>query len=333
MSIHPLKIIWNITNKCGYNCEICGTYSDRNELNFEFKKKVLDSILTLGTQNIIEVDFAGGDPLFTVDSINIIYDAINILGKEKVSVTTTGKGINKAIKMDEDLSQLLYNCEITIDCLDYVLDNLRNAPDYVVTNRDAIKRTGKYINNLTINVPIINPEMDNDNIRRLVDEIASIGVSSISVNLIRLMNVGRMQSSPYCNSCPPDSFVRTFTQFAQSTCIKNVHIHCALRGKILGTPCNMLRDKIGIDCSGNVFACAWGGYVNGYDKYNICDNPFFIGNALEKSLLNIMEDKRVIQLEQLIKKNPTNHCRVYCSNANDTNSIFTDADPLFKHNC
>lgn len=328
--MRPLKIIWDITNKCGYNCEICATFSDRNELDFAGKKKVLDSILSIGAQNIIEVDFAGGDPLYEIDSIQIIHNAINLLGREKISVTTTGKGINNAKNLGEDLSQLLYNCEVTIDCLSHIPNYLRNDFSYVISNQETIKRINKNIVNLTINVPILYPEMSNDSIRRLVNEIAEIDVNNVSVNLIRLMNVGRMDSHKCPNPYLPEHFVETFVKYAKSTCIKNVHIHCALRGKILGLQCNMLHDKIGIDCSGNVFACAWGGYIRNYNKNNICNNPFYIGNIFEKTLIEVLADKYATRLEYLISKNPTNHCRVSSCTGNDTNDIFEDADPLFN---
>ena len=326
MFIHPLKIIWNITNRCGYDCKICATYSDREELDLDNKNKVLKSILSIGIQNIVELDFAGGDPLFTYDSIQIIHNSINTLGREKVSVTTTGKGIDFAVEMGVDLAQLLYNCEITIDCPNY----MRNDTSYITTNQEAIRRIDKNIVNLTINVPILNPEMDNDSIKMLVNAIAGINVRNISVNLIRLMSVGRIDLQQNSNLYSPEHFVQTFIKYAENTCIKNIYIHCALRGKITGAQCNMLRDKIGIDCSGNVFACAWGGYVGGYDKYNISESPFYMGNLLKKPLAEILTDKHTTQLKQLISENPTTHCRVYCYRKNDNMSIFMDTDPLFR---
>ncbi len=330
MNIYPLKIIWNITNKCGYDCEICATRSDRDELILEGKKRVLNSILSIGIQDIMEIDFAGGDPLFSVDSVKIIHDTINILGKEKVSVTTTGKGIDATIRMGEDLSQLLYNCEITIDSLSDVQNYLRNDFSYVVTNQDAIRHVHNSITNLTINIPILTPGMDNNSIQKLVDQIAGIDVGNISVNLIRLMNVGLMSSRPNYSFYSPVNFVKKFIEYAKNTCIKNIHIHCALRGKVTNSQCNMLNHKIGIDCSGNVFACAWGGYLLGFDKHNIDSNPFYLGNLLEKPLLEVLINKRAVQLKYMIQENPTNHCRVYCFNNNDIFSIFKDTDPLFS---
>lgn len=328
--MRSLKIIWNITNKCGYSCEVCATYSNRNELDIEGKTNALKSILSVGGQNIKEIDFSGGDPLYETDSIQIIHDAINILGKEKISVTTTGKGIDNAVKLGKDLSCLLYNCEVTIDALEQFSDYLRNDSSYVITNQNAIRGVDKNITNLTINIPILNPKMDEEDIRGLVTAISEINVMNISVNLIILMNVGRRSSCSSSNEYFLDYFVRIFSECARNVGIKNIHIHCALRGKILENQCNMLNDKIGIDCSGNVFACAWGAYINGYDKENISENPFYIGNLLEKTLSEILVDKRAAELEQAIRKKPTKHCRVFCYKENDDNSIFEDTDPIFN---
>lgn len=330
--MRPLKIIWNITNKCGYDCEICATYSDREELDTEGKTRVLHSIFSIGAQNITEIDFAGGDPLFVTDTIDIICATIDLLGRDKVSVTTTGKGINAAISMGKDLSCLLHNCEITIDSIDHFPNYLRKDFSYIIDNQEVVREVNKKINNLTINVPILNPQMDDGNIERLVNAIVAIDVPNISVNLIRLMNVGRMGAHTQPKPCSPEQFVESFIKYAKNTCVENIHIHCALRGKILGSPCNMLHEKIGIDCSGNVFACAWGGYVDGYNKYNISENPFYIGNLSEKSLLEVLADKRAIELEQLVKAYPTKYCRVHCFNKDNTLSVFKGNDPLFKNN-
>lgn len=205
--------------------------------------------------------------MFAADTIDTICAAIDLLGEDKVSVTTTGKGINAAISMDKDLSRLLYNCEITIDSIDHVPNYLRKDFSYIVDNQEAVRGVNKKINNSTINVPILNPQMDDDNIERLANAIVAIDVPNISVNLIRLMNVGRMGAHTQSKPCSPEHFVETFIKYAKNTCVQNIHIHCALRGKILGSPCNMLYEKIGVDCSGNVFACVWGGYVDGYNKY------------------------------------------------------------------
>ena len=328
-----LKIIWNITKKCGYDCEICATSSNRDELSFDEKNSVLESILSIGTHNISELDFSGGDPLFDTDSIKIVKRAIDVLSKDKISVTTTGKGISNIISKGEDLHRLLYNCEVTIDCIDHIPNYLRKDTSYISTNRNALDDVAEKISNITINIPILHPEMTDDSICKLVDAIAKININVISVNLIRLMSVGRMSTTTYPYVCSPERFIETFVKYAKNTCIKNVHIHCAFRGKILGNQCNMLKNKVGVDCSGNVFACAWGGYIKEFDKNNICENPFYIGNLLEMPLSEILKNKYATRLKELIKENPTRHCRVYCYRNSNSNDIFDDMDPLFtNHN-
>lgn len=330
MKISPLKIIWNITNKCGYNCDICATNSDRDELDLLGKQKAYASLKSIGNHNIREIDFSGGDPLCDRSSLAVIYEAIAEFGKKTISITTTGKGINDALRYGENLSELLTNCEITMDAIGKSEASIRNDATYELSNKNAIDILEEYASNLTINVPIIDPNVDKTSIQLLIKEIDKINVPQKTVNLIRLMQVGRMGSKRIFPLASPNEFAKVFSECAVESSLDSVHIHCALRGKIMDSKCNMLLEKIGIDCSGNVFACAWGGYITGYSKDNIVDNPFYLGNLLDDSLYDILNGCRAKNMERRIADNPTSHCRVYCYHSNDPYSIFTDRDPLFE---
>ncbi len=72
------------------------------------RKKVLTEICSF-KEEISELDFAGGDPLFDKESREIIREAIDILGREKVSVTTTGVGVAQLSTEDK----YLYRCEFS----------------------------------------------------------------------------------------------------------------------------------------------------------------------------------------------------------------------------
>ena len=139
--------------------------------------------------------------------------------------------------------------------------------------------------------------------------------------------MGAERTVPFEN---PNDFAGLFSEYAVESSIDSVHVHCALRGKIMDSKCNMLLEKIGVDCSGNVFACAWGGYITGYCKDNITDNPFYLGNLLEASLYDIINGCRAKDMRQRIEDHPTSHCRVYCYHSKDPYSIFVDSDPLFE---
>jgi len=290
-------------SKC-YYCDFCSFKADDNIKN-QYVTKLLCEIDNLPENITLKSVFIGGGTpsLLDIELVKQIFTKIK----------------SKFLLCD--------NCEITIDSPDQIPVYLRNDSSYVETNRKAIKYAVREINGLTVNVPILDPQMDYKKIKKLVDEIAQIESKHISVNLIRLMNVGKMNHKDYPVIYLPEAFIESFKECAKGTRIKNIHIHCALRGKILGMQCNMLTEKLGIDCSGNVFSCIWGGYIKGYDRNNISDNPFYIGNLLQNSLSEVLEGKRAKELEKLIKTNPTSHCRVFCCGKGN---LWLEDDPLFK---
>ena len=209
-----MKIIWNITNQCGFHCDICATYSDRKELTFSQKRDALRSILSLGANRIRELDFAGGDPLYEEQSTQIVREGIALLGREKVCVTTTGLGVSAARMRGEDLRELLYHCELTIDSIESLPDYVRNAEMYAALNRSESVRCLDEITNLHINVPILNPDMSEKDIAALVDSISGIGAKHIDVALLQLMNVGKMSLRRYPLDYSTDMFVAAFMRCA-----------------------------------------------------------------------------------------------------------------------
>ena len=96
-----------------------------------------------------------------------------------------------------------------------------------------------------------------------------------------------------------------------------------------GKGCGRLKFKLGIDCAGNVFACAWAGYLSGFE--NVISNPFYIGNLLEMDLKNMLSE--AINQNQNFKKMSkfnaqfAGHCPLisYAYNRKDPNK---NADPL-----
>ena len=68
-----------------------------------------------------------------------------------------------------------------------------------------------------------------------------------------------------------------------------LHLHCAFRGRFgykKDNCCNMFKNKLGIDCEGNVYTCPWCGYI----EVPNADNPFYLGNLLVKPLKDIISD-------------------------------------------
>lgn len=295
-----LHIIWNITKSCNYNCEICATRDNRrDELSLGDKISVLNS-LSRYRDRIRMIDFAGGDPCTSIDSLGIIETAIEIFGQRSVSVTTTREGIKSLERLDPKQKQrILNNCELTVDASH---ENLRRDDKIYDSEEKQYpthrERENKYNDNsgvqidhysmdvkhLTINVPILDDDLDDNEIETLIKIVKSFTedyVSDTKVHLLRKMRVGNavgaIQPQEYKKYNPI-----SVAQKIYQKCIENkirCSYHCSLRLAVceISDKCNgcTMEKKIGIDCAGNVFACAWGGYLPYAD---IESNPFYLGN-------------------------------------------------------
>lgn len=331
-----LKVIWNVadTKNCVYKCDICATNSDRESLLKEQKSVVLCHLLC--KKNIIkEIDFSGGDPLLRQEDREIILEAISILGKEKVWVTTTGEGIisaNKELRDEKLLKKLLYNCEITLD-----IDLDRNIrTDYNNKHKNMLfydqSIINHYVTNLGINIPIIASnvnEISESEIKKLVEKINNIPIENKTVNLLRIMEVGNqdiMEDDDLCKyNKDLKKIVDVFCMYAEKVNL-NVKLHCAMRGLVENNyVCNMRDGKIGIDCAGNVFSCAWGGYIK---NTKLEENKFYIGNIYEHDLdqIFVAADNGIIRT---MDDRPPKSCCVYSYNHSSDHDPYAGSDPLF----
>lgn len=325
-TLGDIRVIWNITSKCKYNCAICATHDEnRIELSAKDKLTVLNNICK-AKKMIKSVDFAGGDPLIFDENINIIQAAIEQLGEDRVSITTTGLGVSEYIK--NEFASAIKHCEITIDASKSVGDDngfSRKESEYCKSNIEQVNSLLEYADAefLTINVPIINDDLNDEDIENLINKIINIKMHhskiDIDVTLLRLMPVGKlgknsksMNKSKYATYNPIE-VVKKIKNKLESNDIK-CKLHCSLRAlpafNDAEAHCNMLENKIGIDCAGNVFACAWGGYA----EDQLSKNPFYLGNLTKVSLLDILDGKSKTRWYTDLMTEINSHSkRKYCS--------------------
>ena len=303
----PLHIIWNITNKCPYSCAICATHDDaRKELKTEDKLKVLNNIFS-AKESISTLDFAGGDPMCDSGTRTVIIQAINSLGEDHISITTTGMGIQSIDDLtEEELSKLLSKCEITIDASH---ENLspppeqqstrfsRNSPQYCKNNFEQIQSTSETLRHLIINIPLLDDSLDEIEIQNLISKLSKLKQQypelQIDAQLIRLMPVGAFKDKWDKDSYKKYSPIKLAKKLKAK--IEGIGISCRYHCSLRVLPeieesdpyCSMLEQKIGIDCSGNVFACTWGAYLPLRDN-DIEKNPFYLGNVVSTSLKEII---------------------------------------------
>lgn len=306
----PIHIIWNITKECPYKCAICATRDEtRPELSTDDKLRVLRHIFS-AKEHISTLDFAGGDPMYKDGVRTVIMQAIDILGEDFVSITTTGKGIQAMDSTpEEDMAKLLSRCEVTIDASH---ENLatdaskssafsRRSPEYCNHNYAQIQSVSENLQYLIINIPILDDDLDEKEISNLKVKLLRLKQNysdiQIEAQIIRLMPVGAFNDSYICDSYGKYQPLNIAKKI--KACVEEIGISCRYHCSLRILPmiekhdyrCNMLSSKIGIDCSGNVFACTWGAYLPLPEGYSITDNPFYIGNLVESSLQDILDGK------------------------------------------
>ena len=306
-SYGPMHIIWNITKKCPYNCAICATKDDsRQELSTEEKLQVLNHIFS-AKDKIRTLDFAGGDPMYDSGIRTVVMQAINSLGDEHISVTTTGAGIQATQGIsEEEISTLLKKCEVTIDASHENLAQAsktstfsRNSPEYCNNNYQQIQHASENLQHLIINIPLLDDDLSDSEINNLISKLSKLkqDYSEIQVEaqIIRLMPVGAFHNSFVISEYKNYQPINIAKKIKAN--VENIGIpcryHCSLRVLpeigVCDRRCNMLDKKIGIDCSGNVFACTWGAYLHTSSNNDIKQNPFYLGNLVSSSLRSILE--------------------------------------------
>lgn len=315
---HPLKVVWNITQKCNYNCAICATQDrSRSELDYKSKTEVLYHLASL-KDRIAKIDFSGGDPCISNDDLMIIKSAIGMFGASKISVTTTGKGIIYACQNPEN-EIVVKNCEITIDALGDSSSIQRDSESqYYDDNIRGVIENITHIRSLVINMPIMCNELSNAELGCLIRNITVIKQHGIDVkvNLLRLMPVGGMSHLPYPKDYNPTKAIQQIVKELRNNGI-DVTAHCSLKvtncltqnpRNIRSQSCNMAMKKVGIDCAGNVFACGWSGYLpnkkTSDEMLKPEENPFFLGNAYNTQLSLILstDNKKFCELMTRISR-------------------------------
>lgn len=293
-SENMLKILWNITDKCMFQCKICATYSEnKKELTESEKARVLLSLVNM-KDSILELNFAGGDPLCSDDSKKLIKYAMNIFDKNKISITTTGVGVDQLTENEKMI--FLNNCVLSIDPVHFNEEGVRNSLVYNKRNAQVGRRDREYMTKLRINIPILQTDLTEETMHNFAQIINKIKPDEVS--LLRLMPVGKQISNLYPTDYDPLKFIDEFRKYLNPQI--PIHIHCSLRCLYQDSKekCTMVNNKIGIDCAGNVFACCWAGYLD----YSLDDNPFYLGNLLENDLEEIMQSRKVQELREEINR-------------------------------
>jgi molybdenum cofactor biosynthesis enzyme MoaA len=302
-----LKVIWNITDLCQFKCEFCGTYRSKTADNLTYKDKLYIAS-ELSKIKKIRIDFAGGDPLYDVESKEIIEHVSQFVIKNGISITATGKGMKDVDK--NHLCSICKEFDISYDFPSTWSDVKHRQYDYNNYNFKYSEELSQYKVKQNILITLSNNNCNNIALDNMINELKQLKINSIT--LLRLMPVGKLLYSNY----PKDKNVynpqHAINYFKKSFPLKSIKLHCAFRSNIVNETnnyCNMLEEKIGVDHLGNVFACAWAGYL----PIDIESNPFFIGNIVKEcGIENVFKSKRYKLLEDKVKNSKNkNFCKIF----------------------
>ena len=305
--LNNLKVIWNITKKCNFNCTFCATNSsnkENKELSFYERIKIAEELNKI---NNLHLDIAGGDPLYDKNDIEVIKHISKYIIKSELTLTTTGYSIDNFCKGNySKLLEITDEIDISFDYPAFWNENFRGN-EYNKYNYEIAKTLIE--NNFKVNLLITLSEYNTKDeriLKKLIEEIKSLNPNTIT--LLRLMPVGRLQFEKYPNKYNPLNAIKLFKN--DSFISKKIKLHCAFRCYIPNENknyCNMLLEKLGVDNNGNLYTCAWAAYLN-IDKKN---NPFYLGNLLNQSLEEIVNSERYSYIYEKIQNKDIHYCPIF----------------------
>lgn len=328
-----LKVIWNITDVCEFDCSFCGTNRVKKgwndpQMDFQHRIEIAEELLkTPG----VKIDIAGGDPLIDKEAKKAIFHILKYMTRENITITSTGKAY-RSLKQEE-IQELLTSCsnfDLSYDFPSNWEANHR-GPQYNQGNFAQLKFFSKRDRG-TIGVTVLvtlskeNTSMP-DTINSMITELSESDIHLRNIKLLRLMPVGKQKYNTYPKEYNPLQAISSFKQkFGDK-----VKLHCAFRAALENDgACNMLTEKIGVDHEGNVFACAWAGYL---EIEQISENPFYLGNIIEDGGLEaIFKSEKFLKLKNIVTQGNNRGCRIFSFLENPDKGLLENHDPLCEKN-
>ncbi len=304
-------LIWNITRACPWNCSICCVDSFhptigmiKNELNTSQRNVIIDHCS--GYQ--VHLNISGGDPLLAVGAFETIEYAVNKFGKNFVSLSATGATLDPIIL--RKLSSLISEIFITYDLSfrenhktrpnHYCKQNLNSASKFILLG-------GKILAECTLTVHNCN----RNSIRKIFEDLHEAGVQDLL--FMRYFPTGRALNNKSLE--PSYSDIATAIDEARilekKFSFPRIRLQCALRGlgftdNTILDHCDLLRGSLGIMPDGTVLLSPWAYGKGG----SVLSEEWIIGNLLENSLSDILNNPRVVTLSRKLNNNH-GHCKFF----------------------
>lgn len=283
MKTTTLSIIWNITNKCPWDCAFCvmdaSFNCERAELALEQKLAVIKNI---DIKNC-KIDTSGGEVLFNKEeNIKVLTALSEKFGKENVGVSTSGFGMDD--KLANDLSLIVSDVEMTMDAIPGRIYEYRPIGYHKTAGRAAVvlKENGVYVGLQTVLTRVHYEQRDI--LAQLYLWMKENQVDEWS--LIKYFPSGRGERFEELALSEEEN--RELVDYIERLCVNEtgpkLDVHYLLPGSTKDDQCRCVKKSIGILPDGSVTSCFWGLDENG----SIKDSKFYLGNLLEEKLSEIL---------------------------------------------
>lgn len=278
-----LSIIWNITNRCPWDCVFCVTDAGescmRPELTYQEKLQVVKNLQGVDCR----IDLSGGEVMLNrTDHLPIIEKLSHMFGKERIGISCSGAFINNSEA--EFLAKHIADVEMTMDAHPDV-DFLRRPKGYHSTAAKAATKLmakGVVIGFQTV---VTRDHLENPT---LFSSLHSwLKEHNVPVwSLIRYFPSGRGVNFPELALSVSENL--EIVNYAKVLCAgtgsPKLDIHYLMPGTNKDARCRCVRKSIGILPNGDVTSCFWGLDANG----DISNSKFFLGNILQSPLVDIL---------------------------------------------
>lgn len=276
----------------------------------------------------IKIDFAGGEPLVCYENYLVIKEAARIFGAPRISVTSTGVGVQRYGV--SDLANLIGVYEFTYDEPKSVCDN--RPLGYNSSNIKVARYFSEAGVRTKAQIPLHAANVKIDRIDEIYKELNEIGATEIL--LMRLFPVGRGASLSNKASFPSkEELVVAINRFLELSDegVTNVRLQCALKHLVeknipIENPCDMMRKSFGINYQGKLLVSAWGNGENGTP----INNDFVLGDLCSESFESIRATEKFDRYYSKLNEN-YGHCKVisYLNASNGEDGFFEKKDPLY----
>ncbi len=287
----PLKIIWDITSRCPWDCKICCMDASKesvkcsSDLSIDQKYKIIDDIALLPFP--VSIDFSGGEVFIEEENIDVILYASKLLGAKNIGISTSGafaeKYISKLIGKVNDI-------ELTLDSPSEIPLYYRPKAYHATAEKSALlfKENGFKVGLQTV---LTTETIKKPHLEKLINRIVDLGVDEWS--LLRFFPSGR--GADYSFLIPNETDLIAAVEWIKKQCPKSLKVsphysfnsclYCERAGK----------KSIGIYPDGSATGCFWA-----IDKHKNISEKFNLGSLKNHSIREILSGPKMEYL--------TNHC-------------------------